>query len=933
MMNKSLYAIRRPYIREGVSDATVNRYINLWFKDIIGNEKSNITRQEFADVLRTANSIMRQNDDDYEVRKGIDFNREVLEYMFQKYQEQLQNTSNADWRLVWERQVRGMIDQITGNLSEVEQKTYDELGIRVYQTNERYMVSSGREGPTEIQKILRNVIVDSFSNPNDTGPPTGTEAASRPKAVIVVKSPPGTGKTDLLFYTISLITELLSILPSVMIPTSRQLHASDIVSKLAKDLRYKAYKILHYKNPADSGQWGKLATMVVCQMESLCKVYKEFSGAKNSDSGDFSYWKGILYLDEISALFKQFISKTMNGRILSVMGALGKLCSSSRVILVSDADISLPILRNMRMMLGPHVPMHLIMNDYKPPAFTSYILASNLHPTVLTTNIETHSFRYLRHARDPGSIGVQGVANTLRYEMDNVRKYGPVFFVTGVKREGASVVDLCIKEGLVKESEVLFIHGENAQTMRKTVFKDISAAVRDKLLVVYTSAITQGVDINETIDRKTKQVIKVYAYRMFLHIDSFTCTVRDCLQMVGRARNRIDKNLYITISDSGVCWRTPILSYAEELRDCCREWASSHGDEGKPETWNLHVLASMKHEDNLSRSCLRNVLEERLKHLNGSLVNAFEIADASANTLEFQEELPECLKLPDMYLDNSRSRGPVKEDMEIRRDTDEPVVPCGIPGGSPGDIPLYEEVEDRDLEHIVAIRNRLHMFEDPSIREQVLEKVEYEQLKYDLKPFLGKCSDEDKQAVWDYTVKNKGFKDHLVKACQVMQAVHAYKCGRDPDIIEENRFSQVGKVIHELGQALEIEDLLDIQGISRDKWDRNVDKVKTVLQRADVQQLFKVELSRLKLESKNTSLSVKSGISRILKAYSLVSIYLNDKSDDEEMSPADVLEAPKKRKRRLDENGKKVNVTPVAIKSKEIPGTAYRSILAEVTNE
>lgn len=926
-------AVLRAAHNEGISQAIISEYVDTWITD----DNTRIALKHVYSHMRE-NKKMTKSQSDSSL-KQTEYNRRFLEYLFREFHD----VNAEEWRMMWSATVRNMISKITGDLSAVPQQVYDDLGIKVYHTNERYMVSKGTAAPTAVQRIIRDAFLEAFAGSHQD-----------PKAVILVKSPPGTGKTDLLLFILDLITEILLVLASVLIPTSRQLHASDIVNKLKKDVRYAAYNILHYKDKADYARWGEHATMLVCQMESLCRISDRFPAAQPPEKltkpkdakDDFSYWNGLLYLDEVSALFKQFTSTTMNKRILNVMTVLGKLCEHSKVILVSDADISLPILRNMRLMLGNSVPMHLIVNNHKPPPSKAFILASNLPPSLLVntdkskkvkgatkgTSNEINLTNNSKQSRSPGWVAVHGVANTLRHDMENVRKLGPVFFITGSKKEGIKAVDFCTKEGLVKESDVLFIHGDNANMMRSSVFKDITAAVRDKLLVVYTSAITQGVDINETLDPVTKELVKVKAYRTFLHIESGTCTVRDCLQMAGRARNKADRNLYITMNDPGVCCRTPIRSFEDELRLYRREFGLDADDcfgdletlTGRTKEWHIHVMASMNQEDNISRACLRDVLQARLAHLNGSLVDAYEVANVQS-VMKFNNDLPECLKVTEIYMDSKYEEPQGQKTKAETKKEEESMVPS--------DYPAYRDVLDRELHHIEADRNRLHIYEAQDIRENMQKRLMYEQLKYDLKPFICKCTkEEDQEAVWVYAVKNKGFKDHLVKSGHVMQAVQAFKCGR-PECIDEqpkltNLIGQVGRVIYELGRALDLEkDLLEIQSISRDKWEKNAIKAMTILVRPDVQQLFKQEFARLQADSKNPSLSVKSRIGRILRSYSLVSIHLNDGSPKANQSTDNEKKLSKtKRKQGRNEDGVLINVSPVCIKSIDIPGTAYDDI-------
>lgn len=720
-----------------------------------------------------------------------DYNLRFLENLFKMFYK----AEKEDLRVISTSRLRFMVDKIAG-CAPFDAYFCKHNNTLVHKVNQPFLISRPHEHPTDAETIISSLVGQLVSD-------------ERKQLVLLVKSELGTGKSKVL----NLIAKMLSQKGPIPILglTPRRLLADDTVEKSKNDEDLKGYTVMHYKDKEQFSEWDSDSAFLISQLESLGRV--------SSRLKYFYKWHGILYLDEISALFKQMISTTMHDHLIDVLHAFMQVCLQAKVILATDADINQHVIECLRYILDTpdqtqqapqglrqchNQQIHMIVNEFKKAPYKALVLASNLPPSPLTKHAFASPAVVQKDGKSkqkpPAEVLQDCIIYTLVHEGQLVDQHGPIVLASGSKTVAEGVLEKIKGMKLVTEDQILFIHGDNSAGMRNTVLKDISKAFIGKRLVVFTPAITQGVDVNETKDLESGEITKVFAYRVFLHIESGTCTVKDYLQMVGRARNRVDKNIYITICDRGTCTRVPLRDLYDELGIYLREVGleADHmyatdllGSTEDPNIrdqlahllddprinsksvvrpWMCYLIAAMRHEDNISRGCLLEVLNGILAQRNGQLVYAYESGTDKGTTLAFHPDLPECFRHDHLYetpvdpKEEKKGRGrKSKKNQEPKENTDEKISLIIKEQMAP----LYRDVRDRELHHIEADRQN-----DPDEEQQRL--LAYEQIKYDLKRFFQGCSNDDEimQQVWVVALKDWGkFKQRLDKSSNLAVAI------------------------------------------------------------------------------------------------------------------------------------------------------------------
>jgi late competence protein required for DNA uptake (superfamily II DNA/RNA helicase) len=325
----------------------------------------------------------------------------------------------------------------------------------------------------------------------------------RPAALI--KSPVGTGKTELIKQVIAAQQEQLGHTPSVLVITHRQALAHDISERLELEC-YKGFS---------TSQLRQINHLVIC-VNSLVKLDEAGKALPSYD---------LIFLDEIEQFLAHFDSETFRGNTAKaayqVLQCLIKRTAAQGHVIGLDADAGVIAQTWLASLVTPP-NLLTIENTYQPERG---LLTLHQHAEAVVAR----AFSLIEIGQTPVVI--------------------PTNSLSEAKRIHALALDRLGTEG------VHLICSENSESSEAQQFiGKINEELPKAKLLIYTPSLGTGVDITAPV----KAVCAVFHSRPL--------AAPDLLQMLGRCRHAAETHVYVQPSEGGTATTNAEAIYDQHIK-------------------------------------------------------------------------------------------------------------------------------------------------------------------------------------------------------------------------------------------------------------------------------------------------------------------------------------------------------------------------------
>ena len=326
---------------------------------------------------------------------------------------------------------------------------------------------------------------------------------------------------------------------------------------------------------------------LIIQLESLYRmdIYSTNKTKMNNNAVD------LIILDEVESIWSQFSSGNFSD-YSSVINNFKWLIENSNEIILMDAHLSNRTKRLMKILRPNDIP-YIYENTYNP----------------------SRNFNYY-FEQEPDWISQLG--EDIKYRLN-------IIVFTNTIKKAKKLFQFAKLLG-VNEDEIIVYSSETSETIKKLHFSDVNKYWSQYKVIICTPTVTAGVSFTEN------HFHKVYGYFVDL-----SCNVFTCMQMIGRVRSIINKEIIIcNVKVNNIFYETNMLNIETNLRNNRAKLVAELGRNNNIGTLNYELQkdASIKYNktfnywliieniayNNYSRNNFDKIYQETIENLDHNII-------------------------------------------------------------------------------------------------------------------------------------------------------------------------------------------------------------------------------------------------------------------------------------------------------------------------